>query len=344
MSISITSSALLALLLLTILPSNASSARVTATRQAISQRRSSTKRPNTLSTSTQQSRQRLFDRLNQEAIDDYNAARFHACADKLSQCLSLDGTKALTYLRLGDALQQLRDPEAAADAYRGCFTLDPFGPYGQYAKQRLAAVANTLVDQSTQNKDTPQVVTHTISDINRQSGDLGARSLRDGDNTYRWRLRLAEIEAQKIDQEIRMERLSMQGRYGNGYRNRYDNGAMGRAYGGMRGAFGPADPFTVDEISNQAQIRTSYIRYDGQTQANQARAAAALKAAYVNESAANLKEQIDARHLPEDAHLRALGTNLYVRYYGEAGPSYDQPAVPEDPITELSAKANRVRF
>lgn len=49
-----------------------------------------------------------------------------------------------------------------------------------------------------------------------------------------------------------------------------------------------------------------------------------------------------APYFPGDAKLKALGTNLYVRYYGDDTPSYDLPPVPEDPIQELRAKALRL--
>jgi hypothetical protein len=75
-------------------------------------------------------------------------------------------------------------------------------------------------------------------------------------------------------------------------------------------------------------------------QANKARIEAAQKAASVQESAANLKDQLlRPGRLKDDAQLKALGTSLYCRYYGDASPSTDEPTVPEDPVQELKARA-----
>lgn len=281
-----------------------------------------------------------FTHLSDEAVSDYNNLRYHACAEKLERCLALKPGDAMTYLRLGDTLQQLRDNDGAKEAYQACFTIDPFGKLGQFAKTRLLTASQINAYQTTATQDTQAVVAHSISQIDREAADLSSRTLREGRATAQWRIQLGQIEARKIAAQADMDRYSMAG-YGGGYRGgghgRYAYGGGGIGGGGVYGGYGGG---AANDISNMAQIQTNWMRTDARVQANLARQAAANKAAMVNESAANLKDLMLSKHLPGDATLHALGTNLYVRYYGDDTPSYDGQLVPEDPPAQsLHARA-----
>lgn len=285
-----------------------------------------------------------FATLSDAAVADYNSLRYHACAEKLERCLSLKPGDAMTYLRLGDTLQQLRDNDGAKEAYQACFTIDPFGKLGLFAKNRMLTVAKITAYQSVAPQDTPKVVAHTIAQIDDEAADLSNRTMREGRATAQWRMQLGQIEARKINEQARMDRDSLRANYYGGGYGRYGNafgfGGGGGGYGGYGGYGGGGGGGAAGEISNMAQIQTSWQRTDARVQANLARQAAANKAAMVNESAANLKNQMFSKQIPGDATLHALGTNLYVRYYGNDTPSYDAPLVPEDPpAAEMRARA-----
>jgi len=85
------------------------------------------------------------------------------------------------------------------------------------------------------------------------------------------------------------------------------------------------------------------MRNDAVIQGTRARSEATRKAAFVAQSAANLKSLMMQPTRPGNAKLRALGTNLYVRYYGSDTPSWTETPAPEDPAIELAAKANKLK-
>lgn len=297
-----------------------------------------------------------FESLSQLAVDDYAAKRYHAAAEHLMQALQHNNRDARTYYRLGDVLTKLQDQDGAKEAYEAAFSVDPFGAIGSMAKQQLLSRAKTTAYQATAPQDTPIVVARTVNWINRQSNDISARYNREGRDWQQWRSYMASIEAAKIRQETQMALANLnQNTYANnnwrgntlggntlggGYG--YHTNARHYGYGGGYGANNAANQYDREEISNLGDIRANYVLTDGRVQGNRARQEAAEKAANVQESATNLKDLMLQPTKPGRAHLKALGTNLYVRYYGDETPSYDYPNVPDDPVEELRAQALRL--
>jgi hypothetical protein len=96
----------------------------------------------------------------------------------------------------------------------------------------------------------------------------------------------------------------------------------------------------MEDWSSRGQIRTSWIRADAQVQALRHRSAADQSARELAASAANLEALIAEKKRPGEAKLRALGTQLYVRYYGTE--DHDAPTPPQDPLIELKATELRL--
>ena len=93
------------------------------------------------------------------------------------------------------------------------------------------------------------------------------------------------------------------------------------------------------EISGGRNIRRAY-RYMGDlAQAYQFRGYGYQRAAGVQQSANNLEDLLSDHSNGAEPHLRATGTNLYVRYYGAPEPP-DLP--PVDPPVELRAVAKKL--
>ncbi len=297
-----------------------------------------------------------FESLSQLAIDDYAAKRFHAAAEHLMQALQHNNKDARTYYRLGDVLTKLQDQDGAKEAYEAAFSVDPFGAIGSMAKQQLLTRARSTAHQATAPQDTPIVVARTVNWINRQSNDISVRYNREGRDWQQWRSNLAGIEAAKIREEtqLALATLNHNTYANNNWRGNtlgantlggdygYHTNARHYGYGGGYGTNNAANQYDGEEISNLGEIRANYVLTDGRVQGNRARQEAAEKAANVQESAANLKDLMLQPTKPGGAHLRALGTNLYVRYYGDETPSYDYPIVPDDPVEELRAQALRL--
>ena len=168
--------------------------------------------------------------------------------------------------------------------------------------------------------------------LNMQAADLANRYRQDGNRWATYRRYLGNLEADKIQYETNNYMNGVGGGGGgfSSYRNGYGRGGRG---GGM-------SSYDRREISDMGRLQSNYVRTDSIVQANKARIESAQKAVFVQESAANLKDQIlKPKILQDDAQLKALGTSLYCRYYGDETPSVDEPPVPDDPVMELRAKA-----
>ncbi len=251
------------------------------------------------------------------AAQDIKLKRYHAAADGLLKVINMNPRYSPAYAYLGDVLIKLKDYEGAKEAYRAGFEVDPFGQYGRYGKARLMGMAADEGYRRTQPQDTPIVVERTLKLINKQSNDLGNRYATEGQTWSRWRTDLANIQLRRLAQDSHSQVQVLRRR---GYQLYNDN-----------------------EMSNLESLRTSYLRNDAVVQGTRARAEATRKAAFVAQSASNLKSLMMQPTRPGNAKLRALGTNLYVRYYGNETPSWTESPVPEDPAIELAAKANKLK-
>lgn len=278
--------------------------------------------------------QENFDTAMKNGSVDFEARRFHSAQNHFERAIKLNSRSAKAYAYLGDTLYHLQDRDGARAAYKACFMVDPFGDYSAYAKNYLLKLTNEDTTQNTSPQDIPQTVTRTVALINRQAADAARRYLDRGDVYARYRLNLGNIEIQKINGDTAMLLSDLaRGAYGGGGGGYY-TGHRYRNYSYNRG--------DSVEISNMAQIRTNYMRTDSQVQANLYRIEATKKAATVQETAANLKDQMLQPVKPGDAKLRALGTSLYARYYGDGLPSTDD-STPADPLPEaLTAAAKEI--
>ncbi len=279
---------------------------------------------------------KTFNSLFSQATADIDATRYHAAADELEQAIQLNPNNARAYSLLGETLLKLQDREGAKEAFRACFQVDPFGADGRNSKAMLLKMVSDDTIRATAPQDTPQVVSHTIQTLNLEAADLANRYRQDGNRWAAYRRYLGNIEAQKIEGDY----------YGTGYGTGYGGGFRGRGrWGGMASA-GYMSPYGGGgygrrEISDMGRLQSNYIRTDAVVQANYARTEAARKAAFVQEAAANLKDQLlRPGTLRDDAHLKALGTTLYCRYYGDDTPSIDEPPVPEDPIQGIKSQSD----
>ncbi len=88
--------------------------------------------------------------------------------------------------------------------------------------------------------------------------------------------------------------------------------------------------------SNYSALKSSYIRSDSAVQAMRAQQEAVHSATELQKSANNLQSLLGEQPKYGTPHLRALGTNLFVRNYSEHD---DDSTPPVDPPLELKAKA-----
>jgi tetratricopeptide (TPR) repeat protein len=140
------------------------------------------------------------------------------------------------------------------------------------------------------------------------------------------------------------------GGYGGGGYGGYGYGGAGYGATGTGGGFGYAgggggavgytpyagiNMYGRHAVSNARQINTSYLRSDANVQAMRAQQEGVKAAAELQKSANNLESLLSEKEKAGSPHLRALGTNLFVRNYSD----HDDDSVPPvDPVIELKAK------
>jgi tetratricopeptide (TPR) repeat protein len=89
---------------------------------------------------------------------------------------------------------------------------------------------------------------------------------------------------------------------------------------------------------NDLGIRRDYIHTDWTVQSTRVRQDAAKRAEYAQESANNLKMLLSTKLMPGDAKLRALGTTLHARYYGDETYNLAPYYIPREAPLELKAQ------
>jgi hypothetical protein len=147
---------------------------------------------------------------------------------------------------------QLNLRQAAIDAFRTSFMLDPFGTYGRYAKACLVVLAGDEAMRKHPPVDSKKVLDVAMSNIDKQSAEISSRH---------------QSQATQI-------------------------------------------------ANSRIGYRQDFSMIDSRIQSNNARIEGALRAAHTVESANNLKHILAVKKMPGDANLRAWGTTLTTRYYG----------------------------
>lgn len=256
---------------------------------------------------------------------DIRLKRYHAAADELLEAIKLNPRFPNAYAYMGDVLLKLKDREGAKEAYKACFEVDPAGRYGRYGRAKLLGLAHQEAYQRTAPQDSPKVVERTINTINRQSNDLASRYQLEYHHSSLWKNTLASIAQRRLLEAANANHAA-----------RSRGGQRQLDYYGGRIGHG-------NEVSDMAMINGYWALSDFAVQSYRARAEAARKAALVAQSAADLKAQMLQPVSPGGPSLRALGTNLYVRYYGNENSSIVDPPAPDDPVVELAAQAKKLK-
>lgn len=273
---------------------------------------------------------RFADMLN-KAQADIALKRFHAAAEELMNAIQINPSSSLAFRQLGDVLVELKDHDGALESYKACFENDPFGENGKYAKTKLLSLSASNAVKKTAPQDTQPVVENTINTVNRQVREYSNR-----------------MQYESMRNSTRITREAALG-FTRDTIPRYDlNSAdyiLRRAQRGLGSSFGAGGRagFAPNEISDLNYMRSNWARTDSRVRAMAVQREAAQRAAYVAESATNLKDQLLRPAKQGGARLRALGTNVYVRYYGDETPSSSDDKIPEDPALELRAKQQQLK-
>ncbi|MBC7997588.1 MAG: hypothetical protein IAF58_06585 [Leptolyngbya sp.] len=242
-----------------------------------------------------------------EGVEQYYYKRFHTAAMHFEQACAADPMNWKPHFYLARTLEQLKEYEAAKSEFEFCFRLNPFSKEGRMARAAVMDLAAARESSKVLAED-PQIIQQALRLMNSQTGDLKNRVRAEAERHAAQRM---------TDAAQRLNMPSFAATSNNGYRRwLYRND---------------------EEVSNRSFIQNSYQRTDAMRESALARIEAAQRALETQKSAVNLKVLLaDRSRKPGNARLRALGTNLYVRFYGD--PSRDD-VPPDDPVLQLKARA-----
>lgn len=245
-------------------------------------------------------------------INNYKSQRYHHAQQDFEKAISLNPRSPEAYANLGGVLIMLRDRESAKEAFKACFSLHPFGKLGAYAREKMLKLAEEDAYAKTNPQDTTETVNRTAALIDRQCADRTAIYQDRANYISGYRRYLTNMQIQKL---------------------------TGNPYYGINGnnQYHPNE-----DISNLDFIRSNYLRSDGVVQSNLALIDGNKKSTSVFESGASLKEQMLKPVPAGGAKLRALGTSLYARYYGDGLPSIMDSPPADPPPPALEATANKL--
>lgn len=253
-----------------------------------------------------------FNSVMSNGIAEYNLMRYHHAQEEFEKAIKLNPLSPEAYANLGGVFLMLRDKDNAKEAFKACFSLHPFGKIGEYAKQKILKIAEEEAYAKTNPQDSQKTVNRTIALIDQQSGDRARTYQNDATRVAQYRIDLANRQIQKLTNDPF---------YGIARNHHYNNGYFG-------------------DVSDWNYIKTNYLRTDGMVQANMAVIDGNNKASSVINSGANLKDQLlQPKTSTDGVRLRALGTSLYARYYGDGLPSTVDPPAIDPALPALQATA-----
>ncbi|HEY9677964.1 MAG TPA: hypothetical protein V6C76_08135 [Drouetiella sp.] len=253
--------------------------------------------------------------LVEEGKANFRLKRYYAAEDCFNRAAAADPSNQLIRYLIGQTLEQLYDSKAAKVAYMDCYRINPFNNYGEAAKKALTDLNSRMEAQAHQPADTIEQTQQTIDMIHRQSNQMQRINIRYGQAQANWATDIGNRAA---------------ARYGDYNRYNYRDVRNGRTLYNYD-----------DEYSTRGQIRSSWARSDAAVQALNHQAMATQKAREIANSAANLESLLAEKKVDGEAKLRALGTNLFVRYYGNS--DHEDPLPSDDPPIELRATEQKLQ-
>jgi len=239
-----------------------------------------------------------------EGMDQYKMKRFHAASDCFVRAVNQDPRNQKHHYYLALCLEQLKDYDGAKDEYSVAYQLNPFTLEGGCARDAVIKVSGRKAALS-HPADGVRTYEQASREISRQTQDLQGRWITDYRREAAFQSYLGQYEAHKVLAESN-QRLS-----------------------GIRGRHSSL-------IMSDAQQQARFLILDSQVQSNLTTATGYHAAAEVQLSSNLLKQLMSEPVVPGKPHLRALGTNLYVRNYSQ----FDDELPPADPPLELRATAH----
>jgi hypothetical protein len=266
--------------------------------------------------------------LVEDAVDNYTNKRFHAAESLFEQAAAQAPSDQRIFLMIGKTREELKDLPGAKEAYNAAFFINPFSPEGNQAKQALLETEGKIQAKAHAPLDDPETMRQAARTIQNQAVALGQRHIDYGN----------ALGQDRLNDNLRG----------------YQGGYLWGGYGANRSRSRyQTNYLTRGEVSNWNVVRKAAFQMDNQTQALRYGTEATKVAIQAQQSANNLVSLLADHSKSSAPHLRASGTNLYVRNYAlpeedelpPADPPLEMKAVQHkfaDLPTELHARANKL--
>ncbi|MBX9879825.1 MAG: hypothetical protein K2Y22_15310 [Candidatus Obscuribacterales bacterium] len=272
----------------------------------------------------------------EQGVRSYHAGRYKHAVVFLSQAVSLDPTNSLGHYYLANTLTRLNQAQEALIEYQICKRLDPTGPVAGYCKQAVQAIAaqdkqvQHLADASEDISDSGTTRTESNTsrlskhpDINRAMFVIRREVEYEKDKHKlqaeagkKAAIASAEHAARQIKEqaEADIERAANESWT-----------AVPTVIRNMLTSNYIYNPelarLRADEIRRNAEEAEKKARRFGEMKAAEYTKLSADKQKVLDEVAVNLRSQMEQPAGPSGVKLQPVGTDLYVRYYGNYGKS-----------------------
>ncbi len=279
----------------------------------------------------------------QSGMENLDNKRYWSAHTDFKQAVHENPNDQQAYYYLGLSCENLKQHDEAKEAYRACYSINPFSDIGQKARKALLDVSDHMEALKHRAIDNPEIVTKTAVTIQRQAEELQGRKILDGERTANWKIRQGNFYYNRgYNTYQNGSNFTGYNRFeshyngfgpdpnlpGMGYDLRYPNGGMPTTFLPQNGS---------NEVSNAQFLDRSHILYDANKQAARARGEATKSAIGIQDYSNNLIERVGRKTPDGIPPLRALGTNLYVQYYRTMDEEDELPPPPDPPL-ELKAK------
>lgn len=269
----------------------------------------------------------------EQGVRSYHAGRYKHAVVFLSQAVSLDPTNSLGHYYLANTLTRLNQAQDALIEYQICKRLDPTGPVAAYCKQAVQAIAaqdrqaqhladasedlasgTTKTERSTSRLSKHPDINRAMFVIRREVEYEKDKHKMQAEAGKKAAIASAEHNARQIKAQAEQD---IQRAINDSW------SSVTGLQGGMLTSSYIYNPelakLRADEIRKNAEDAENKARRFGEIRAEEFTKLSADKQKVLDEVAVNLRSQMEQPAGPSGVKLQPLGTDLYVRYYGNYG-------------------------
>jgi len=125
----------------------------------------------------------------QSGMENLDNKRYWSAHTDFKQAVHENPNDQQAYYYLGLSCENLKQHDEAKEAYRACYSINPFSDIGQKARKALLDVSDHMEALKHRAIDNPEIVTKTAVTIQRQAEELQGRKILDGERTANWKIR-----------------------------------------------------------------------------------------------------------------------------------------------------------